>query len=92
MGWLCKRHQRHSQGQGASGHTTPGCAELGIPRADWETSRALNPLSSCQEGENVPSARTLLGVCLTVAGDVVWVLARPTPVFSPRVPPCHPWK
>lgn len=71
---------------------SPWVCRAGVPRANWETSRALNPLSSCQEGENVPSARTLLDVCLTAASDVVWVLARPTPVFSPRVPPCHPWK
>lgn len=73
----------------ASGHTAPRCAELGVPQADWETSRALRPLSSCWEGENIPSTRTLPGVSLTTAGGVVQVPARATPVVSSRVPPRH---
>lgn len=43
--WVDKCHQRHIQGQDASGHTPPRCVEPGVPQAGRETSRALSPLS-----------------------------------------------
>lgn len=48
-------------------HAPLGVWSQGYPRL---AGRPAEPSVLCREGENTPSARTLLGVCRTAAGDV----------------------